>query len=224
MTTRTETDSLGDVRVPATAYWGAHTARALENFTISGIPVSRHPHLVRALAMIKNAAAQANCELGILNPREATAIREACQEIQDGHHHEQFCVDVIQGGAGTSTNMNANEVIANLALEKLGHRRGEYQHLHPIDHVNRCQSTNDTYPTAIKLALIFATAELNRELGKLAESARGKGAEFADVVKMGRTQLQDAVPMTLGQEFNAFAATLEEDRSRLMESTALLLD
>ncbi len=224
MTTRIETDSLGDVPVPATAYWGAHTARALENFTISGTPVSRHPHLVRALAMIKNAAAQANCELGILNPREATAIREACQEIQDGHHHEQFCVDVIQGGAGTSTNMNANEVIANLALERLGHRRGDYQHLHPIDHVNRCQSTNDTYPTAIKLALIFATAELNHELGKLAESARSKGAEFADVVKMGRTQLQDAVPMTLGQEFNAFAATLEEDRSRLRESTALMLE
>jgi aspartate ammonia-lyase len=222
MTTRIETDSLGYIPVPSTAYWGAHTARALENFTISGIPVSNHPHLVRALAMIKNAAAQANRELGILNPREATAIREACQDIQDGHHHEQFCVDVIQGGAGTSTNMNANEVIANLALEKLGHHRGEYQHLHPIDHVNRCQSTNDTYPTAIKLALIFATAELNLELGKLAESARSKGAEFADVVKMGRTQLQDAVPMTLGQEFNAFAATLEEDRSRLMESAALM--
>ncbi|MFJ6415495.1 aspartate ammonia-lyase [Paeniglutamicibacter sp. NPDC091659] len=224
MTTRIETDSLGDVLVPAKAYWGAHTARALDNFTISGIPVSRHRHLVRALAMIKNAAAQANCELGILSPREATAIREACQEIQDGHHHEQFCVDVIQGGAGTSTNMNANEVIANLALEKLGYRRGEYQHLHPIDHVNRCQSTNDVYPTAIKLALIFATAELDHELGKLAESARNKGAEFADVVKMGRTQLQDAVPMTLGQEFDAFAATLEEDRSRLMESTALMLE
>ncbi|CAI3791026.1 aspartate ammonia-lyase [Pseudarthrobacter sp. MM222] len=222
MTTRIETDSLGNVPVPAAAYWGAHTARALENFTISGIPVSRHPQLVRALAMIKNAAAQANCELGILNPRQAAAIREACQEIQDGRHHEQFCVDVIQGGAGTSTNMNANEVIANLALEKLGHRRGDYEHLHPIDHVNRCQSTNDTYPTAIKLALIFATAELNHELGKLAESARSKGTEFAAVVKMGRTQLQDAVPMTLGQEFNAFAATLEEDRSRLVESTALM--
>jgi aspartate ammonia-lyase len=222
MTTRIETDSLGNVPVPATAYWGAHTARALENFTISGIPVSSHPHLVRALAMIKNAAAQANCQLGILNRREATAIRDACQEIQDGHHHEEFCVDVMQGGAGTSTNMNANEVIANLALEKLGYRRGEYQHLHPIDHVNRCQSTNDTYPTAIKLALIFATTELNHELGKLAESARRKGTEFADVVKMGRTQLQDAVPMTLGQEFNAFAATLEEDRSRLMESAALM--
>lgn len=224
MTTRIETDSLGNIPVPAAAYWGAHTARALENFTISGIPVSRHPHLVRALAMIKNAAAQANCELGILNPRQASAIREACREIQDGHHHEQFCVDVIQGGAGTSTNMNANEVIANLALEKLGHRRGEYQHLHPIDHINRCQSTNDTYPTAIKLALIFATAELNHELGELAASARDKGAEFAGIVKMGRTQLQDAVPMTLGQEFNAFAATLEEDRSRLMESTALMLE
>ncbi|AXJ08967.1 aspartate ammonia-lyase [Arthrobacter sp. PM3] len=222
MTTRIETDSLGCIPVPAAAYWGAHTARALENFTISGIPVSRHPHLVRALAMIKDAAARANCELGILDPRDATAIREACRDIQNGQHHDQFCVDVIQGGAGTSTNMNANEVIANLALEKLGHRRGEYQHLHPIDHVNRCQSTNDTYPTAIKLALIFATEELHRELGNLAASARTKGAEFAGIVKMGRTQLQDAVPMTLGQEFNAFAATLEEDRARLMESTMLM--
>jgi aspartate ammonia-lyase len=164
---------------------------------------------VRALAMVKNAAARANSELGLPSPRKR---RQSVKrpEIQDGHHHEQFCVDVIQGGAGTSTNMNANEVIANLALEKLGHRRGEYQHLHPIDHVNRCQSTNDTYPTAIKLALIFATAELNHELGKLAECARSKGAEFADIVKMGRTQLQDAVPMTLGQEFNAFAATLKK--------------
>lgn len=222
MTTRTETDSLGNIPVPANAYWGAHTARALENFTISGIPISSHPHLVRSLAMIKSAAAQANCELGVLLPQQAAAIRESCQEIEDGHHHEQFCVDVIQGGAGTSTNMNANEVIANLALEKLGHRRGDYQHLHPIDHVNRCQSTNDTYPTAIKLALIFATTELNQELGRLAETARSKGAEFADVVKMGRTQLQDAVPMTLGQEFNAFAATLEEDRFRLLESTELM--
>ncbi|GAP58848.1 MULTISPECIES: aspartate ammonia-lyase [Arthrobacter] len=222
MTSRIETDSLGNIPVPANAYWGAHTARALENFTISGIPISRHPHLVRSLAMIKNAAAQANCELGVLSPRQAAAIRESCREIQEGHHLEQFCVDVIQGGAGTSTNMNANEVIANLGLEKLGQRLGDYQHLHPIDHVNRCQSTNDAYPTAIKLALIFAIAELNQELGKLAETARNKGAEFADVVKMGRTQLQDAVPMTLGQEFNAFAATLEEDRSRLLESTDLM--
>lgn len=222
MTTRIETDSLGSIPVPAAVYWGAHTARALENFTISGIPISRHPHLVRALAMIKSAAAQANCELGVLTHAQSQAIRESCQEIQDGQHHEQFCVDVIQGGAGTSTNMNANEVIANLALEKLGHRRGEYEHLHPIDHVNRCQSTNDTYPTAIKLALIFATAELNHELGNLADTARGKAAEFAAVVKMGRTQLQDAVPMTLGQEFNAFAATLEEDRARLLESTGLM--
>lgn len=224
MTTRIETDSLGSFAVPAAAYWGVHTARALENFPISRIPISRHPHLVRALAMIKNAAAQANGELGVLTARQSEAIRAACREIQDGQHHEQFCVDVIQGGAGTSTNMNANEVIANLALEKLGHRRGEYEHLHPIDHVNRCQSTNDTYPTAIKLALIFATSELNHELGALAEAVRNKGAEFAAVVKMGRTQLQDAVPMTLGQEFNAFAATVEEDRARLRESAALMLE
>lgn len=222
MSTRIETDSLGSIAVPSTAYWGAHTARALENFTLSDIPVSSHPHLVRALAMVKNAAAQANAQLGILTPQQSWAIQEACQEIQDDQHHEQFCVDVIQGGAGTSTNMNANEVIANLALEKLGHGRGEYQHLHPIDHVNRCQSTNDTYPTAIKIALIHAVTGLHSELGKLAESARSKGTEFAAVVKMGRTQLQDAVPMTLGQEFGAFAATLEEDRTRLMESATLM--
>jgi aspartate ammonia-lyase len=222
MTTRIETDSLGSIAVPNAAYWGAHTARALENFSISGIPVSSHPHLIRALAMIKNAAARANCQLGVITVQQSMAIQESCQEIQDGHHHEQFCVDVIQGGAGTSTNMNANEVIANLSLEKLGHPRGQYQHLHPIDHVNKCQSTNDVYPTAIKIALIFSAAELNHELGQLAATARSKGTEFAAVVKMGRTQLQDAVPMTLGQEFNAFAATLEEDRSRLMESAALM--
>lgn len=224
MTTRIETDSLGSIAVPAGAFWGIHTARALENFTISSIPVSRHPQLVRALAMIKNAAARANGELGVLTLEQSEAISAACQEIQEGQHHEHFCVDVIQGGAGTSTNMNANEVIANLALEKMGHMPGDYHHVHPIDHVNRCQSTNDTYPTAIKLALIFATAELNLELGRLAAAARDKGSEFARVIKMGRTQLQDAVPMTLGQEFNAFAATLEEDRARLQESAALLLE
>ena len=224
MTTRIETDSLGSIAVPATAYWGAHTARALENFTISGIPVSSHPRLVCALAMIKSAAAQANHQLGLLDPEQAAAIQAACQEIQDGHHHEQFCVDVIQGGAGTSTNMNANEVIANLALEKLGHSRGDYQHLHPIDHVNRCQSTNDTYPTAIKLALIFSVRELVEELRRLAAANEAKGTEFRDVVKMGRTQLQDAVPMTLGQEFKAFAATIEEDCARLYESTELMLE
>ncbi|ALE05624.1 aspartate ammonia-lyase [Arthrobacter sp. ERGS1:01] len=222
MTTRIETDSLGAIAVPSAAYWGAHTARALENFTISDLPVSSHPHLVQSLAMIKNAAAQANGQLGVITDQQSIAIQKSCQEIQNGYHHKQFCVDVIQGGAGTSTNMNANEVIANLALEKMGHRRGEYQHLHPIDHVNRCQSTNDVYPTAIKIALILAAAELNHELGNLAAAARRKGTEFAAVVKMGRTQLQDAVPMTLGQEFNAFAATLEEDRSRLTESAALM--
>ena len=224
MTTRIETDSLGTIAVPAAAYWGAHTARALENFTISGIAISSHPHLVRALAMIKNAAAQANHRLGLLDDEKAAAIRAACQEIQDGLHHEQFCVDVIQGGAGTSTNMNANEVITNLALEKLGHGRGDYQRLDPIDHVNRCQSTNDTYPTAIKLALILSVRELVQELRQLAAASDAKGTEFSGVVKIGRTQLQDAVPMTLGQEFKAFAATIQEDCARLLESTELMLE
>jgi aspartate ammonia-lyase len=224
MTTRIETDSLGTIAVPAAAYWGAHTARALENFTISGIPVSSHPHMVRGLAMIKSAAAQANSRLGNLGTEQASAIRAVCQEIQDGLHHEQFCIDVIQGGAGTSTNMNANEVITNLALEKLGYCRGEYEHLHPIDHLNRCQSTNDTYPTAIKLALIFSTRELVQELQTLAAATNAKGTKFSGIVKMGRTQLQDAVPMTLGQEFKAFAATMEEDCARLLESTGLMFE
>ncbi|WP_309074125.1 aspartate ammonia-lyase [Paenarthrobacter sp.] len=224
MTNRLESDSLGSIRVPADALWGAHTARALDNFPISGIPVSRYPGLVVALAQVKRAAAHANSGLGVLDPAIATAISHACRDIEEGQHHQHFCVDMIQGGAGTSTNMNANEVIANVALETMGHPRGSYQHLHPIDHVNKCQSTNDVYPTAIKLALITAVQDLDQELGQLTQSMREKGAAFAHVLKIGRTQLQDAVPMTLGQEFGAFAATIEEDRCRLRESAGLMLE
>lgn len=221
---RIETDTLGPIAVPAAAYWGAHTARALQNFAISGIPVSTHPHLVRALAMVKSAAARANGELGVLSQDKVRAIRQACQEILAGQHHGQFCVDVIQGGAGTSTNMNANEVIANLALEKLGHGRGDYGHLHPIDHVNKCQSTNDTYPTALRLALAAGALELAGELEQLAAAALAKGTQFSGVVKIGRTQLQDAVPMTLGQEFRAFGTTVREDCARILESVDLMLE
>ena len=224
MTHRRERDSLGSVPVPDTAYWGVHTARALDNFSISGVPVSRYPGLVVALARVKRAAARANTDLGAIDPVVAAAIDHACREIEDGKHHGQFCVDMIQGGAGTSTNMNANEVIANVALEHLGHSRGSYEYVHPIDHVNRCQSTNDVYPTAIKLALISAIRCLDHELAALAQAMRVKGEEFAHVVKMGRTQLQDAVPMTLGREFHAFAATIEEDRQRLQESADLMLE
>jgi aspartate ammonia-lyase len=221
---RVEEDSLGRVEVPADAYWGAHTARALENFPISGTTLAQHPRLVTALAMVKRAAAVTNGRLGVIDAATATAISGACEAIEAGQFLDQFCVDVIQGGAGTSTNMNANEVIANVALETMGHPLGSYQLLHPIDHVNRCQSTNDVYPTALKLALAGAVQGLCQELDMLAEAFQDKGIAFADIVKMGRTQLQDAVPMTLGQEFHAFAATVAEDRQRLEESAALLLE
>lgn len=220
--TRLEIDSLGEIAVPLSAYWGAHTARALENFQISGIPISRHPHLVRALVMVKKAAAQTNRELGELEPQRADAIIGACDEVLSGRHREQFCVDVIQGGAGTSTNMNTNEVLANIGLGKLGLPKGSYASLHPIDDVNRCQSTNDVYPSALKLAMHFALADLQSELRLLAGSFTGKGKELGHIMKVGRTQLQDAVPMTLGQEFEAFGATLHEEIDRIGETMDLL--
>ncbi|MDN3056472.1 aspartate ammonia-lyase [Streptomyces sp. SRF1] len=219
---RTEHDMLGDVDVPADAYYGAHTARAVTNFPLTGETLAARPHLIAALAAVKHAAALANAEVGALDGALASAITGACAEIRDGALHEQFVVDLIQGGAGTSTNMNANEVIANRALELLGRRRGEYSALHPLDHVNLGQSTNDVYPTAVKLALDAHIAELLAALAGLREALAAKAAEFADVLKMGRTQLQDAVPMTLGQEFGAFAATLAEDEQRLAEARLLL--
>ncbi|MEV0703530.1 aspartate ammonia-lyase [Saccharopolyspora sp. NPDC050389] len=208
--------------IPADAYWGVHTARALENFQISGIPLSAHPVLVRALSTVKRAAALANMEIGVIEPRKADAIIAACKAIEDGGHRGEFCVDVIQGGAGTSTNMNANEVIANLALEFLGHGRGRYDVLSPLDDVNRCQSTNDVYPTALRLATSTALCGLLSELGRLSEAFGAKGQEFTGVVKVGRTQLQDAVPMTLGQEFTAMGVTLAEDSDRIGEALPLL--
>ena len=219
---RTETDSLGTKQLPREAIWGIHTARALENFPITGVPLAHFPELVRALAMVKKAAALANRDLGALDPAIAAAIAAACDEIVAGRHHEHFVVDMIQGGAGTSTNMNANEVIANLALEALGHAPGDYARLHPNDHVNRSQSTNDVYPTAIRLAVLEACAPLRAEQQRLADAFTERARAFAPVLKVGRTQLQDAVPMTLGMEFAGFAATIEEDIARLGELAALL--
>ncbi|QEU95931.1 aspartate ammonia-lyase [Streptomyces kanamyceticus] len=219
---RREHDLLGDRDVPADAYWGIHSLRATENFPITGIPISVYPHLIEALAAVKEAAARANEELGLLPKAKADAIAAACGEIRQGRLHDQFVVDVIQGGAGTSTNMNANEVVANRALELLGHAKGDHQHLHPNEDVNLSQSTNDVYPTAVKIATIAAAHGLLRAMAVAQDAFAAKALEFRDVLKMGRTQLQDAVPMTLGQEFSAYAVMLDEDRSRLAEAVELI--
>ena len=219
---RYEHDLLGERPVPASAYYGVHTLRAVENFPISGTPISIYPDLINALACVKQAAALANNELGLLDKDKAEVIVRACAEIRAGKLHEEFVVDVIQGGAGTSTNMNANEVIANRGLEHLGLRRGEYQHLHPSEHVNMSQSTNDVYPTAVKVALHFAISRLVDAMSELRHAFEAKAKEFAEVLKMGRTQLQDAVPMTLGQEFSTYAVMLGEDEERLKEAAALI--
>ncbi|SFN28524.1 aspartate ammonia-lyase [Streptomyces sp. cf124] len=205
---RSEHDLLGNRDVPADAYWGVHTLRATENFPITGTPISAYPHLIDALAAVK----------------EAAAIVEACREIRDGKLHDQFVVDVIQGGAGTSTDMNANEVIANRALELLGHAKGQYAFLHPNEDVNLGQSTNDVCPTAVKVATVYAVRGLLKAMAVLQDAFAAKAVEFRDVLKMGRTQLQDAVPMTLGQEFSAYAVMLEEDRSRLAEDRSRLAE
>jgi aspartate ammonia-lyase len=219
---RREHDLLGERDVPADAYWGIHTLRARENFPITGTAISAYPHLINALAAVKEAAARANEDLGLLTPQKADAIAAACQEIRSGRLHDQFVVDVIQGGAGTSTNMNANEVIANRALEILGHARGDHGHLHPNEDVNLSQSTNDVYPTALKVATIGAVHGLLDAMAVLRDAFAAKAEEFRDVLKMGRTQLQDAVPMTLGQEFSTYAVMLEEDRGRLAEAALLV--
>ena len=202
--------------------YGVQTLRAMENFAISGIELNEYPTLIAALAAVKEAAALTNKELGLLEHDVADAIVAAAKEISAGRHHEHFRVDMIQGGAGTSTNMNANEVIANRALELLGRARGDYGVVHPNNHVNLSQSTNDVYPTAVKLALHSSIAGLQTAMGALAGAFLLKGEEFAPFLKMGRTQLQDAVPMTLGQEFAAFAHTILEDVDRLGEAQALI--
>lgn len=222
--TRTETDSIGSMEIPADAYWGVHTARAAANFPITKRPISVYPDLIRALAMVKQASARANKEIGVLDAERADLIDRAAQKVIDGEFHDQFVVGVIQGGAGTSTNMNANEVITNVALELAGREKGDYGFLSPIDHTNRSQSTNDVYPTAIKIGLSLTLRELLEELDLLRLSFLGKSREFHDILKVGRTQLQDAVPMTLGQEFHGFATTLGEDYSRLTENASLMFE
>jgi aspartate ammonia-lyase len=219
---RVEHDSLGEVAVPAAAYYGAQTARACENFQISGIPISHFPALIQALALVKKAAARANARLGDISEDKAEAICRACDEVAAGGMRDQFAIDVFQGGAGTSTNMNMNEVIANRALEHLGRERGDYAALHPNNDVNLSQSTNDVYPTAIRLAILLTYPSLLASLEGLAAAFETKSVEFATVMKLGRTQLQDAVPMTLGQEFGAFAVTIREDVLRLGEAAQLM--
>jgi aspartate ammonia-lyase len=216
--TRTERDLLGEKQIPADAYYGVQTARALENFQISGIPINHYPGFVEAWAIVKLAAAQANTDVGAMSKDKLAAIEKATQAVRNGEYHDQFLVDWYQGGAGTSTNMNANEVLANIALEKSGHQKGEYSIVEPHDDLNMSQSTNDSYPTAIKVALVLRNDKLIAELQMLADSFRAKGNEYIDMLKMGRTELQDAVPMTLGQEFHAFAASLNSEIAVLREA------
>lgn len=221
---RRESDLLGELLVPADAYYGVQTQRAIENFRISGQYLFSYPELIRGLAFVKKAAALTNYELGLLNEELFLKITETCDELINGKMHDQFPIDMIQGGAGTSVNMNANEVIANRVLEKMGKNRGDYQFCSPNDHINLSQSTNDAYPTAIKLALLQMNETLVDKVKKIVLAFREKGEEFQDVIKMGRTQLQDAVPMTLGQEFEAFAATLEEDIEKLNNNANLFVE
>jgi aspartate ammonia-lyase len=220
--TRTEKDLLGTKEVPADAYYGIQTARALENFQLSGIPINRYPGFVEAWAIVKLAAARANTDVGAMKPERLAAIEKACAAVLDGKYHDQFQVDWFQGGAGTSTNMNANEVLANIGLEMTGHKKGEYEYLEPHDDLNMSQSTNDSYPTAIKVTLILRNQKLIEELQQLVESFRAKGNEYLRIVKMGRTEMQDAVPMTVGQEFHAFAAALEGEIQLLRDSEKYL--
>ena len=221
---RTESDLIGELQVPNEAYYGVQTQRAIDNFHISNYKMYHFPEFVKAIGYVKLAAAQTNRELGLLPDWLLAPISQACQEVIDGKWNEQFPVDMFQGGAGTSVNMNANEVIANRALEIMGYEKGDYQHCWPNDHINCSQSTNDAYPTTIKLATYRMNQKLVKKLQEAVAAFRQKGKEFADVIKMGRTQLQDAVPMTLGQEFEAFAATLEDNITRLENNAKLLLE
>ena len=222
MGTRIEKDFLGQKEIPDDAYYGVQTLRGKENFHITGIPMSLEPEFVRAFGYVKKAAALANRDLGVLDRRIADAIVVACDRLIGGQMRDQFVTDFIQGGAGTSTNMNANEVIANLALEHLGYRKGEYQHVSPNDHVNFGQSTNDVYPTAFRLALILRISSYADALRRLQEAFNAKGREFEGVLKMGRTHLQDAVPMSLGQEFHGWGTTIGEEVQRIEEVRSLL--
>jgi aspartate ammonia-lyase len=215
---RVEKDLLGQKEIPASAYYGVQTARALDNFQISGINIDHYPGFVEAWAIVKLAAARANTDVGAMNPEKLRAIEEAARAVLNGQYHDQFLVDWYQGGAGTSTNMNANEVLANVALELTGHKKGEYQFVDPHDDLNMSQSTNDSYPTAIKVAILLRNDKLVTELEKLAASFRIKGDAYLEIVKIGRTEMQDAVPMTVGQEFHAFAASLESEIELLKQA------
>src|ERR1700739_575239 len=220
--TRIEKDLLGEKEIPADAYYGVQTARALENFQLSGVAINHYPGFVEALALVKLAAAQANYDVGAMKKEKLDAIEKACNAVLAGKYHDQFKVDWYQGGAGTSTNMNANEVLANIALELSGNKKGEYQFIDPHDDLNMSQSTNDSYPTAIKVALILRNGKLIDELEKLSASFHAKGNEYLEVVKMGRTELQDAVPMTVGQEFHAFGSSLDNEIQLLRDSEKAL--
>ena len=219
---RLEHDLLGDAQVPEDAYWGIHTLRAIENYPITGKTIGSYPDLIRSLALVKEAAALANRDLGLLDIQKANAIIAACHEVEQGKLNHQFVVDVIQGGAGTSTNMNVNEVIANRALEIMGHSKGDYAKLHPINDVNMSQSTNDVYPTSLRLATCLAIPHLLSSMASLRIAFAEKSEEFKDILKIGRTQLQDAVPMTLGQEFLTYAVMMKEDEERLAEAISLI--
>jgi aspartate ammonia-lyase len=221
---RKEHDFLGELDLPDNAYYGVQTLRAKENFKITGLHISREPLFIKAFAMVKKAAALANSDCGVLSKEKTTAIVYACDRLMAGEFNDQFIIDMIQGGAGTSCNMNVNEVIANIGLEFLGHKKGEYQYLHPNNDVNWSQSTNDAYPTAFRLALFLKIHQFTLAQEKLQQSFSEKGIEFSEVLKMGRTQLQDAVPMTLGQEFSAFATTIGEDVLRMREVQMFLTE
>uniref|UniRef100_UPI00404768C3 aspartate ammonia-lyase n=1 Tax=Aquiluna sp. TaxID=2053504 RepID=UPI00404768C3 len=222
--TRIEHDLIGDIAVPAEALWGVHTARAVENFPITGVGIGHYRNLIKAMGLVKAAAAKANGVAGVISQEKADLIYRASMDVAHGLLDNQFVVDAIQGGAGTSTNMNANEVIANRALQIIGKNFGDYEAIHPINDVNASQSTNDVYPTALKIALIFEMQELIRSLTTLENAYRTKAREFSDVIKMGRTQLQDAVPMTLGQTFEAYAITTGDDVDRLHQVIELMTE
>ena len=219
---RKEHDFIGELEIDDSVYYGVQTFRAKENFHITNQKLSDFPIFIIALAQVKKAAALANFELGLLDSKIKDAIIKACDKIINKEYHDQFIVDMIQGGAGTSTNMNANEVIANIALEEMGHKKGEYQYCHPNDHINLSQSTNDVYPSALKVALYEYLGILSESMKILKESLVKKSQEFKNVLKMGRTQLQDAVPMTLGQEFGAFASMVQSDIERILEARSLI--
>ncbi|HEX9302422.1 MAG TPA: aspartate ammonia-lyase [Casimicrobiaceae bacterium] len=222
MASRIERDFLGERELPETAYYGVQTLRGMENFHITGIPISAEPFFIQAFGCVKKAAAMANRDLGVLEPTVAEAIIRACDRIIAGEFLDQFRSDMIQGGAGTTTNMNVNEVVANIALESLGHRKGDYQYVSPNDHVNCSQSTNDAYPTAFRIALINRMTSYSNALARLRDAFHDKGREFAKVLKMGRTHLQDAVPMAMGDEFHGFATNIDEELARIDDATRLL--